>query len=204
MNTNSSAPRLHPDRLAALPASVLRPAYDRTRLQPGIVHLGIGAFMRAHLAAYNEDALSSGGDGLRSGMFVDVRIVRPEKTTVVTVPATAVVHAPYGDSVFVVEERKPFRCVLDVGIDPEFSMKQGGIPGQRIGTFDAADVNYAAEFLQVQEYKHVQRWTDTLMARPAVQAARAAWPVWRSRVPMAASATAVRPRSVASAAMAVS
>ncbi len=47
------------------------------------------------------------GDRLRSGMFVDVHVVRPEKKTVVTVPATAVVHAPYGDSVFVVEERKP-------------------------------------------------------------------------------------------------
>jgi membrane fusion protein (multidrug efflux system) len=50
--------------------------------------------------------LPSGGDTLRSGMFVDVRIVRPEKKTAVTVPATAVVHAPYGDSVFVVEDRK--------------------------------------------------------------------------------------------------
>ena len=51
--------------------------------------------------------LPNDGDRLRSGMFVDVRIVRPEKKTVVTVPATAVVHAPYGDSVFVVEDRKP-------------------------------------------------------------------------------------------------
>lgn len=42
-----------------------------------------------------------------------------------------------------------------LGIDPEFSMKNGGIPGQRIGTYDAADVNYAAEFLQgiVQNHK---------------------------------------------------
>jgi membrane fusion protein (multidrug efflux system) len=46
------------------------------------------------------------GDRLRSGMFVDVRVVRPETKPFVTVPATAVVHAPYGDSVFVVEDRK--------------------------------------------------------------------------------------------------
>jgi membrane fusion protein, multidrug efflux system len=46
------------------------------------------------------------GDRLRSGMFVDVRVVRPDKKPFVTVPATAVVHAPYGDSVFVVEDRK--------------------------------------------------------------------------------------------------
>lgn len=42
-----------------------------------------------------------------------------------------------------------------LGIDPEFSMKNGGIPGKRIGTYDAADINYATEFLQglVQQHK---------------------------------------------------
>jgi GST-like protein len=30
----------------------------------------------------------------------------------------------------------------------------------------------AAEFLQVQDYKHVQRWTDTILERPAVQRGR--------------------------------
>lgn len=35
-----------------------------------------------------------------------------------------------------------------LGIDPEFSMKKGGIPGKKIGTYDAADVNYASRFLQ--------------------------------------------------------
>jgi membrane fusion protein (multidrug efflux system) len=40
-------------------------------------------------------------------MFVDVSVIRPDKKTVVTVPATAVVHAAYGDSVFIVEDRKP-------------------------------------------------------------------------------------------------
>jgi hypothetical protein len=34
-----------------------------------------------------------------------------------------------------------------LGIDPEFSMKFGGIPGKRIGTFDAEDINYATEWL---------------------------------------------------------
>jgi hypothetical protein len=34
-----------------------------------------------------------------------------------------------------------------LGIDPEFSMKDGTAPGKKIGTFDAADVNYAAGFL---------------------------------------------------------
>lgn len=44
-------------------------------------------------------------EGLRPGMFVQIAVVLPGKQTSVTVPATAIVHAPYGDSVFVVEER---------------------------------------------------------------------------------------------------
>ncbi|HEU4565912.1 MAG TPA: hypothetical protein VFS05_14730 [Gemmatimonadaceae bacterium] len=43
----------------------------------------------------------------------------------------------------------PFLSRPDVhlGIDPEFSMKRGHAPGTRIGSYDAADVNYAASFL---------------------------------------------------------
>lgn len=33
----------------------LMPPYDRTALQPGIVHIGVGGFHRAHLAAYVDD-----------------------------------------------------------------------------------------------------------------------------------------------------
>lgn len=36
---------------------------------------------------------------------------------------------------------------VHLGIDPEFSMKRGGVPGQRVGTYDAADINYATRFL---------------------------------------------------------
>jgi membrane fusion protein (multidrug efflux system) len=39
---------------------------------------------------------------LRPGMFVNVTLELPEERSVVIVPVTAVVHAPYGDSVFVV------------------------------------------------------------------------------------------------------
>lgn len=49
--------RLSASNLAGLPASVRRPAYDRSALKPGIVHLGLGAFARGHLAEYTEDAL---------------------------------------------------------------------------------------------------------------------------------------------------
>jgi hypothetical protein len=36
---------------------------------------------------------------------------------------------------------------VHLGIDPEFSMKGGDRPGSKIGTFDAADVNYASDYL---------------------------------------------------------
>ena len=54
-------PRLSAASLAGLPARLARPRYDRSRVTPGIVHLGLGAFARAHLAAYTEDALNAGG-----------------------------------------------------------------------------------------------------------------------------------------------
>lgn len=43
---------------------------------------------------------------LRPGMFVNVAVALPEKRDVLTIPSTAVLYAPYSDSVFVVEEKK--------------------------------------------------------------------------------------------------
>lgn len=65
--------RLSTEGLAALPKAISRPIYDRTAVTPGIVHLGLGAFCRAHLAVYTDDVLAAGatdwgivGVGLRS------------------------------------------------------------------------------------------------------------------------------------------
>src|SRR5581483_11923112 len=52
--------RLSEKDLGRLPADVARPAYDRARVANGIVHLGIGAFQRAHQAMYTEAALAAG------------------------------------------------------------------------------------------------------------------------------------------------
>ena len=49
--------RLTTRTLSSLPATVRRPAYDRSRLLPGLIHLGLGAFARGHLCEYTEDAL---------------------------------------------------------------------------------------------------------------------------------------------------
>ncbi|HEU4408603.1 MAG TPA: efflux RND transporter periplasmic adaptor subunit [Polyangiaceae bacterium] len=53
-------------------------------------------------------SVPSAHDKLRPGMFAQVEVVLPRQpqAKTVVVPATAVVHAPYGDSVFVLEEPK--------------------------------------------------------------------------------------------------
>ena len=43
---------------------------------------------------------------LRPGMFVNVAVSLPEKRSVLAIPATAVLYAPYSDSVFIVEKKK--------------------------------------------------------------------------------------------------
>jgi membrane fusion protein (multidrug efflux system) len=45
------------------------------------------------------------GERLRPGMFVNTTLVLPEAHPVLTIPSTAVLHAPYSDSVFIVEDQ---------------------------------------------------------------------------------------------------
>jgi hypothetical protein len=60
---------------------------------------------------------------------------------------------------------------VHLGIDPEFSMKTGAKPGTVIGTMDAADINYASEYLAslVKEFNLppkiliVHRFTNGMM-----------------------------------------
>jgi membrane fusion protein (multidrug efflux system) len=49
--------------------------------------------------------VKDGAEQLRSGMFAQVGVVLDGRSTIVAIPATAVVHAPYGDSVFVLEDK---------------------------------------------------------------------------------------------------
>lgn len=43
---------------------------------------------------------------LRPGMFVSVEVVLPKLQTVLSIPTTAVLYAPFGDSVFIIEEKQ--------------------------------------------------------------------------------------------------
>lgn len=52
--------RLSNENLQHLPESIKRPAYDRSKVTTSILHLGLGAFHRAHQAMYTDAVLSSG------------------------------------------------------------------------------------------------------------------------------------------------
>lgn len=71
-----------------------------------------------------------------------------------------------------------------LGIDPEYSMKQGSAPGTSVGYFDASDINYASAHLAALVSKHklppklliIHRFTtgmvthyDKIVTRPEVQ-----------------------------------
>jgi len=76
------------------------------------------------------------------------------------------------------------RPTVHLGLDPEFSMKQGHRPGTRIGTMNADDINFAIDFLTelVRRYdlppkvlvvhrftRNMITNTDDIRLRPEVQ-----------------------------------
>jgi membrane fusion protein (multidrug efflux system) len=51
-------------------------------------------------------SISNEGERLRPGMYLTVEVVLPQQQSVVSVPVTAIVHAPFGDSLFLIEAKK--------------------------------------------------------------------------------------------------
>ena len=71
--------RLSATSMSALPADVERPGYNPTDRGIGIVHFGIGAFHRAHMAAYTDDAMAAeGGDWRILGVSLRSSSVRDQ------------------------------------------------------------------------------------------------------------------------------
>ena len=74
--------RLNTESLPRLPADVEKPIYDRSRLTPGIVHLGLGAFHRAHQAVMTDLAMEASGD--LSWGILGVSLRRPDTRDALT------------------------------------------------------------------------------------------------------------------------
>ena len=60
--------RLSRRTLAQLPATIGRPAFDPASVRPGIVHLGLGGFHRAHMARYTHELMNERRDSLQWGI----------------------------------------------------------------------------------------------------------------------------------------
>jgi membrane fusion protein (multidrug efflux system) len=70
---------------------------------------------------------------LRPGMFVNVAMVLPSREEVLAIPTTAVLYAPYGDMVFVVQEKES-----EKGAQPLFAVRQMIVKlGEKRGDFVA-------------------------------------------------------------------
>ncbi|HEX4824923.1 MAG TPA: efflux RND transporter periplasmic adaptor subunit [Candidatus Polarisedimenticolaceae bacterium] len=77
-----------------------------------------GASFEGKVTAFNPDVNAStrnvkvqatvpnASGALRPGMFARVQVVLPESQSLLIIPQTAVLHAPYGDSVFVINDVK--------------------------------------------------------------------------------------------------
>ncbi|MFC6669286.1 mannitol dehydrogenase family protein [Marinobacterium aestuariivivens] len=55
--------KLKAESLSLLGDDILKPAYDRSAVTPGILHIGVGGFHRAHQAVYTEQLLNRGKAG---------------------------------------------------------------------------------------------------------------------------------------------
>ena len=49
--------------------------------------------------------LNNPNERLHPGMYINVSVVLPEKRSVLAIPATAILHAPYSDSVFIIAKK---------------------------------------------------------------------------------------------------
>jgi fructuronate reductase/mannitol 2-dehydrogenase len=59
-NNSANPARLSEETLAKHPSRLTVPTYDRKALKPGIVHLGVGSFHRAHQAMYLDELAQQG------------------------------------------------------------------------------------------------------------------------------------------------
>lgn len=130
---------------------------------------------------------SAGSDGMYRFRMPDVQI---EKVLAMAEKAEAIVFLDIQVALSDLQTEVPYfekylkLPQVHLGIDPEFSMKTGAKPGKVIGTFDAADINFATDYLAKLVKEHdlppkilvVHRFTKNMVTnyksiktRPEVQ-----------------------------------
>jgi membrane fusion protein (multidrug efflux system) len=76
---------------------------------------------------------------LRPGMFVNVAVVLPSREEVLAIPTTAVLYAPYGDTVFVVDTKKSEKGVEPVNVVKQKIVKLGEKRGDFVASVSGLD-----------------------------------------------------------------
>ncbi len=124
-------------------AAARRPDYDRTRLTPGIVHLGLGAFFRAHGAEYTDDVLekSFGASSIPWGV-IGASLQRPDQRDKLKPQDglyTLIERAPDGDKARIIGS------LLDVVVakeNPEALLRHMADPATRIVSLTITEKGY--------------------------------------------------------------
>lgn len=134
----SSTDRLSLETLSGLPETVKTPAYDPRVVRPGIVHLGVGAFHRAHQAVTLDDILTTDpqwgivGASLRRADMRDALAPQDDLYTVA-------VRSGEGTALRVVGS---IRQILVAPEDPETLLKAMCEPAIRIVSLTVTEKGY--------------------------------------------------------------
>lgn len=154
--------RLTGSTLADLPQGIRQPRYDRARLTPGIVHIGLGNFHRAHQAWYLHRLMDQGlchdwaiiGAGVRAyDARMRERLLEQDfLTTLIELDphsSTAEVTGPMIDYLPVQDGHDPLiRCMADPAIRiVSLTVTEGGYY-RAGGAFDASHEDILADVAQ--------------------------------------------------------
>jgi membrane fusion protein (multidrug efflux system) len=80
--------------------------------------------------------LTNKGELLRPGMFANVEVMLPSQQDVLAIPATAVLYAPYGDTVFVVETKKDEKSGQETKLLRQQIIRLGKARGDFVAVLD--------------------------------------------------------------------
>lgn len=134
---------LNEANLTALPAELLPPQYDRSRLKPRIVHVGVGGFHRSHEAFYTDELLRADescdwgicGVGLRPGDEKIASILKEQDYLY-----TLIIRHPNGTI-----ENRVIGSIIDFLMgcdDPESVIEQMASPDTRIVSLTITEGGY--------------------------------------------------------------
>ncbi len=140
---------------------VAMPAYDRAKLKPGIVHIGLGNFHRAHMAVYLDDLFAKGlaldwailGAGVRAGdaRMREALMAQDCLSTVIELDPSGHVARRVGSMVGFIEVQPDNAALIAAMADPairivSLTVTEGGYyVDPATGAFDPAHPDIVAD-----------------------------------------------------------